>query len=133
VQCSVSFNPKEGTLRGMHYQADPHAEAKVVSCIRGAVFDVILDLRPTSTTYKQWTATELTAENRRSVYVPEGFAHGFQTVGPNSEIMYLISRPYRPEAQRGVRWDDPAFGIQWPDTPERTISERDRSLPDFQG
>ena len=133
LQCSVSFNAREGTLRGMHYQADPHAEAKVVRCTRGAIFDVIIDLRPGSDTYTQWAAVELTADNRRSLYVPEGFAHGFQTLSTDSEVFYQISQRYSPESQRGVRWDDPAFGIEWPEVSERTMSDRDRAWPDFGG
>ena len=133
LQCSVSFNTKKGTLRGMHYQVGPHAEAKIIRCTRGAIFDVIIDLRPGSKTYTRWAAVELTADNRRSLYVPEGFAHGFQTLSPNTEVFYQISQRYVPESQRGVRWDDPAFGIKWPEVSERTISDRDRAWPDFGG
>jgi dTDP-4-dehydrorhamnose 3,5-epimerase len=132
VQCSLSFNPRRGTLRGMHYQAPPHAEAKLVRCTRGAAYDVVLDLRPDSPTYLGWDAVELTEDNRRTVYVPEGCAHGFQTLADMTELFYQMSRPYRPESARGVRWDDPAFGIRWPPAPaERLMSERDRTYPDF--
>lgn len=114
VQCSISFNKQKGTLRGMHYQTPPHAEAKLVRCTLGAIYDVALDLRPASPTLRQWTAVELTADNRRMFYIPEGLAHGFQTLEDNSEMFYQISEFYHPEAARGVRWDDPAFGIEWP-------------------
>lgn len=129
VQCNISFNKKRGTLRGMHYQIAPYQEAKLVRCTRGAIYDVIIDLRPESPTFKQWIAVELTAENRRMLYVPEGFAHGFQTLEDNTEVFYQMSEFYHPECARGVRWDDPAFGIEWPIiTP--ILSERDRSYPD---
>ena len=132
VQCSTSFNRRAGTLRGMHYQAEPHGECKLVRCTAGAAFDVLVDLRPESPTYRAWDGVALSAENRRSVYVPRGVAHGFQTLVDGTELLYLIDTPYVPDAARGVRWDDPAFGIEWPDPPaERTISERDRSFPDY--
>lgn len=130
VQCSSSFNKRKGTLRGMHYQAAPHEEARLVRCTMGAIYDVIIDLRPESPTFKEWMAVELTAENRRMVYVPEGFAHGFQTMEENTEVFYQMSQFYAPESARGVRWDDPAFGIRWP-AGERIISKRDRSYPDY--
>jgi dTDP-4-dehydrorhamnose 3,5-epimerase len=130
VQCSISFNTVRGTLRGMHYQAKPHEEAKVVRCTRGGVHDVIIDLRPDSPTYLLWEAVELSEENRRMLYVPEGVAHGFQTLVDATEVCYQMSEVYRPESARGVRWDDPVFGIRWPDG-ERIISRRDRSYPDF--
>lgn len=130
VQTSVSFNHRAGTLRGMHYQADPHAEAKVVRCTAGAIYDVILDLRPFSPTFKQWLAVELTADNHRMLYIPEGLAHGFQTLVDHSEVLYQMSEFYHPESARGVRWNDPAFGIEWP-AAERIISERDQAFPDF--
>lgn len=131
AQCSVSFNERRGTLRGMHYQAAPHAEAKLVRCTRGALWDVVVDLRPDSPTFRQWFGAELTADNRRMLYVPEGFAHGFQTLEDETEVFYQISVPYVPGAGRGVRWDDPAFGIQWPHADERVMSDRDRGYPDF--
>jgi dTDP-4-dehydrorhamnose 3,5-epimerase len=130
AQCSISFNHKRGTLRGMHYQVAPHEEAKVVCCNRGAIYDVIVDLRPDSPTFIEWLAVELHAENRRMLYIPEGFAHGFQTLEDNTEIFYQISEFYAPEYARGLRWDDAAFGIQWPPA-DRTISVRDRTHPDF--
>jgi dTDP-4-dehydrorhamnose 3,5-epimerase len=130
AQCNISFNPKRGTLRGMHYQIAPHAEVKTVRCTRGAIYDVIVDLRLDSPTFTQWAALELNAENRRILYVPEGFAHGFQTLEDATEVFYEISVSYAPEYARGVRWDDPAFGIQWPPAGRR-ISTRDRTYPNF--
>lgn len=130
VQCSISFNYRRGTLRGLHYQAAPHAEAKLVRCTRGAMYDVAVDLRPDSPTFCRWTAAELTAENRRALYIPEGCAHGFLTLEDNTEVFYQMSEFYHPEAARGVRWNDPAFGIVWP-AEVTVISERDRSYPDF--
>ena len=130
AQCSISFSKARGTLRGMHYQASPFEEAKLVRCTAGAVYDVILDLRADSTTFKRWFAAELTTANRKMLYVPEGFAHGFQTLEDNSEVFYQISEFYRQGYARGVRWNDPAFGITWP-AGEKIISERDRSFPDF--
>jgi dTDP-4-dehydrorhamnose 3,5-epimerase len=130
VQCSVSFNLRRGTLRGMHYQRAPHAEAKLVRCTRGAAYDVALDLRPGSKTFRQWTAVELTEENGRAVYIPEGCAHGFQTRADRTELFYQMSESHHPESAAGVRWNDPAFGIQWPEE-NAIISPRDAALPDF--
>jgi len=130
VQCSVSFNTRRGTLRGVHYQDSPHQEAKLVRCIRGAIFDVAVDLRPHSPTFKRWKAALLTAENRNMLYVPEGCGHGFLTMEDDTEVFYQISEFYAPECSRGVRWNDPAFEIAWPDE-VRVISERDRTYPDF--
>jgi dTDP-4-dehydrorhamnose 3,5-epimerase len=130
VQCSVSFSRKKGTLRGMHYQIAPREEAKLVRCTRGAVYDVIIDLRPDSPSFSRWLAAELTAANGRMLYIPEGFAHGFQTLEDDTEVFYQMSEFYAPEYARGVRWNDPAFGIQWPPA-ERTISLRDDTYPDF--
>lgn len=130
VQCSVSFNKKRGTLRGVHYQAKPHEETKVVRCTRGVIYDVIVDLRPESSTFRKWIAVELSADNRRMLYIPAGLAHGFQSLADDTEVFYQISTPYHPESARGVRWDDPAFGIEWPVT-ERVISDKDRQYPDF--
>ena len=128
VQCNVSYNKNKGTLRGMHYQVAPMAEAKLVSCTRGAIYDVIIDLRPESPTYCQWLAEELNAENRKMIYIPEGFAHGFQTREDETEVFYQMSEFYSPEHALGVRWDDPAFGIEWAlDT--MIISEKDRNYP----
>jgi dTDP-4-dehydrorhamnose 3,5-epimerase len=129
-QCSVSFNRRKGTLRGMHYQRSPHAETKLVRCTQGAVYDVVIDLRPSSPSFRQWFAAELTAHNHRLLYVPEGLAHGFQTLEDDSEVAYQISESWQPQAAAGVRWDDPAFAIQWP-LPVTVIAERDRTFPDF--
>lgn len=131
AQCSVSFNARAGTLRGMHWQAAPHGETKLVRCTRGAVYDVAVDLRAGSPTFKQWVAVDLSAENGRALYIPDGCAHGFQTRADASEVFYQISTPYVPEAGRGARWDDPAFAIDWPDVGARIISARDRAYPDF--
>lgn len=130
VQASVSYNHKPGTLRGMHYQSAPFEEVKLVRCVRGAIYDVVLDLRATSPTFCRWEAFELTEDNLRAVYVPEGCAHGFQTLREASLVAYQISPAYSPEHARGVAWDDPAFGIAWPEA-ERTLSERDRVYPRF--
>lgn len=130
VQINVGFNIKKGTLRGMHYQVPPHAEVKFVRCTRGEVFDVIVDLRPESPTCKRWFGAELSAENHRMLYVPEGFAHGYLTLTDHTEIYYLTSTPYAPECARGTRYNDPAFGIIWPGT-ITTISEKDATCPDF--
>jgi dTDP-4-dehydrorhamnose 3,5-epimerase len=132
AQCSVSFTTRAGTVRGLHYQAAPHAEAKLVRCTRGRIYDVIVDLRPDSPTFKRWTAVELGADDRRMLYVPEGCAHGFQTLADATEVFYQISAAYDPASQRGVRWDDPAFAIVWPDAPARIVSARDRAFPDFE-
>lgn len=130
AQAKTSFNNKAGTLRGMHYQAAPHGETKLVRCTRGALYDVIVDLRPGSSTYKHWTGVELTALNYRMLYVPVNFAHGFITLEDNTEVNYLVSEFYVPEADRGVRWDDPAFGIKWP-RPVEVMSGKDTGWPDF--
>lgn len=131
VQCNVSFNKKKGTLRGMHYQVPPHEEAKLVKCTRGAIYDVIIDLRRQSPTFKQWAAAELSADNRKMLYVPEGFAHGFQTLADDTEVFYQMSEFYHPESAKGVRWDDPVFGIAWPETGCRMISDKDNSYPGY--
>ena len=130
VQCSISFNKKKGTLRGMHFQAKPFEENKLVRCTMGAIYDVIVDLRPGSPTFKKWFAVELTAANRKSIYIPTGFAHGFQTLEEDSEVLYQITEFYHPECARGVRWDDAALKIEWPED-VRTISSRDASYPYF--
>jgi dTDP-4-dehydrorhamnose 3,5-epimerase len=132
VQMSTSFNLRAGTLRGMHYQADPHGEDKIVRCTRGAIYDVAIDLRRGSPTLHHWHGAELSAENGWALWIPKGFAHGFQTLVDDSEVLYAMSVPYVPGAGRGVRWDDPGFGIIWPDPPPggRTISERDATYPD---
>ncbi len=129
-QANVSFNIKKGTLRGMHYQVHPFQEAKLVRCTKGSIFDVIIDLRKESPTFKQWFGVELSHENHKMMYVPEDFAHGFITLEDSSEISYLMSEVYVPNAAATIRWNDPAFNIQWPFQPE-VISERDRSQPDF--
>jgi dTDP-4-dehydrorhamnose 3,5-epimerase len=130
VQCNVSFNKRKGTLRGMHYQAVPFAEAKLVRCTSGSIYDVIIDIRSSSPTFKQHFAIELSAANRKMLYIPEEFAHGFQTLEDDTEVFYQMSQYFSPEHARGVRWDDPAFGIEWPED-ERIIVERDRNYPDF--
>ena len=130
VQCNVSFNERKGTLRGMHYQAAPFAEAKLVRCTSGSIYDVIIDLRPTSATFKKHFAVELSAENGRVLYIPEDFAHGFQTLQNDTEVFYQMAQRYSAEHARGVRWNDPAFGIEWPEG-ERIIIERDQNYPDF--
>ncbi len=133
VQCGASYNRSKGTLRGMHYQAKPHGEAKLVRVTRGAIYDVAIDLRPHSPTFKRWMAVELSLDNRKLLFLPEGLAHGFQTLADDTEVFYQMSAPYHPESARGVRWDDPAFAITWPSVERLIISERDRSFPDFQG
>ena len=130
AQCSTSFNKRKGTLRGMHYQVRPFAETKVVRCTRGALYDVIVDLRRDSPTFMRWFATELADDDDRMLYIPEGLAHGFQTLQDRTEVFYQISTPYAPDSARGVRWNDPAFGIEWPIT-EPFMSERDRNYSDF--
>ncbi len=137
VQCSISFNRKKGTLRGMHYQAPPHEEAKIVRCITGAIYDVVIDLRPGSPAYKRWYALELRSsgppeapDRYRMLYVPEGFAHGYQTLEDNTELLYQIAEYYHPETARGIRWNDAAFQIPWP-LPNPVMSEKDRNYPDF--
>ena len=126
VQSSISVNSRKGTLRGMHYQVDPHEEVKLVRCTMGAIYDVIVDLRPGSPTYRKWQAFELTAENQRQLYIPAGFAHGFQTLTEGAGVSYLISNFYEPSASTGVSYDDPALGIRWP-LPVAAISDRDKA------
>jgi dTDP-4-dehydrorhamnose 3,5-epimerase len=130
VQCNISFNRVKGTLRGMHYQVDPFEEAKLVRCTAGALFDVAVDIRPTSPTFGRHVALELTAENRRMLYIPAGCAHGFMTLADNTEVFYQMSAAHAPEHSRGFRWDDPAFALEWP-LRVAVISDRDRSYPDF--
>lgn len=132
VQCNMSYNRRRGTLRGMHYQVEPHAEAKFVRCVRGSLYDVIADIRPDSPTYLNWMGMELTASNRQMLYVPEGFAHGFQTLEDDTEAFYQVSAPYVREAERGIRWNDAVLAIEWPHVDERTISKKDAEWPDFQ-
>ncbi len=128
AQCSVSFNAHRGTLRGMHYQASPHAEAKLVRCTAGAAYDVIVDIRPHSATYRGWFGTELSAANRRALFVPPGFAHGFLSLSDAAEIHYMVSVPHAPQLSGGFRWNDPAIGIVWP-MPPAVISPRDAGWP----
>jgi dTDP-4-dehydrorhamnose 3,5-epimerase len=130
VQCGISYNVRAGTLRGMHWQDEPHAEAKLVRCTRGAMYDVIVDLRAEAPTYCQWCGIVLTAESYRMLYVPRGVAHGFQTLEDDTEVFYQMSHRYSPESARGVRWNDPVFAIKWP-LAVTSISERDQSYPDF--
>jgi dTDP-4-dehydrorhamnose 3,5-epimerase len=135
VECNISYNKRKGTLRGMHFQRAPHAQAKLVRCTRGALYDVIIDLRSDSPTRRQWLGVELSAENRLTLYVPKGFAHGFQTLMDETELYYQMSAAYVPTAADGVRWNDPAFQIEWPDNDgqERIIIARDKQYPDFTG
>lgn len=130
-QCNISFNKKKDTLRGMHYQVAPHEEAKLVRCTRGSIFDVIIDLRRLSRTYGRHFGVVLSEQDRNMLYIPGGFAHGFQTLADSTEVFYQMSESYHPESARGVRWDDPAFGIEWPRAERRLISGRDGSWPDF--
>lgn len=130
VQCDVSFNTYKGTLRGMHFQGNPHEEAKLVRCTRGAIYDVIVDIRKGSPTYMQWAAMELTAENRKMAYIPEGFAHGFQTLEDKCEVFYQMSEMYHPRHARGIRWNDPSLAIRWP-LPSPIVSPKDASYSDF--
>jgi dTDP-4-dehydrorhamnose 3,5-epimerase len=128
-QWSTSFNNRRGTLRGLHFQASPYEETKLVSCTRGAVFDVAVDVRPASPSHGMWVGVELSADNGSTIYIPAGFAHGFQTLTDNAEVRYHISERYHPEAARGVCWDDPDLAIAWPETEHRLMSSRDRGLP----
>jgi len=131
VQANLAYTESKGTLRGLHYQAAPYGEAKLLRCIRGAMYDVILDLRPESATFKQWLGVELSAENGRALYVPEGFAHGYLTLEDHTEAFYPVSQFYTPGAEQGIRWNDPAFGIDWPIKENLVLSDKDRSWPDY--
>jgi dTDP-4-dehydrorhamnose 3,5-epimerase len=132
AQCNASLNFRRDTLRGMHYQAEPHGESKLVRCVRGAIFDVAVDLRRDSPSFCGWHGVELNANSPRAFYIPAGLAHGFQTLADDTEVLYQMGHRYVPEAARGVRFDDPAFGIEWPEPHRaRTVSERDHSYPDF--
>jgi dTDP-4-dehydrorhamnose 3,5-epimerase len=133
AQSNIAYNKTRGTLRGMHYQVGPHAETKLVRCVRGSIYDVIIDLRADSPTFKEWLGVELTAEKRRMLLVPKGFAHGYQTLEDDVEVFYQSSAFYAPEAEAGVRWDDPAFGIAWPNARDPLLSAKDRSWPDYDG
>jgi dTDP-4-dehydrorhamnose 3,5-epimerase len=130
AQCNLAFNHKKGTLRGMHFQRAPHEQVKVVRCCRGAVLDVIIDLRPESPAFRQWARVELSADNRRMLYIPAGLAHGYITLTDDAEVAYQASTPWAPQSEGGVRWNDPAFGIEWP-SPPVVISAKDASWPDF--
>jgi dTDP-4-dehydrorhamnose 3,5-epimerase len=132
VQSSVSYNVRRGTVRGMHYQVAPNEEAKVVRCTSGSIFDVIVDVRPVSPTYRRWESIELTAENHRMLYIPAGMAHGFQTLEDDTEVQYEISTRYFPHSARGFRWSDPSVGISWPISSDLIISAKDRALPSFE-
>lgn len=131
VQCNISYNEKKGTLRGMHYQLSPYEETKLVRCTRGSIFDVIVDLRPDSSTYLEWYGVILSETNHRMLYIPKGFAHGFQTLEDHAEVFYQMSDWYQPDAAAGLRWNDPRIGIEWPNTSERIISERDMNFGDY--
>jgi len=131
VESAISFNEKKGTLRGMHYQTSPHSQAKIVRCTMGSMYDVILDLRTGSPTFKQWVGLELSGSNRLMLYIPKGFAHGFQTLEDKTEVFYNMSDIYAPDSSRGVRWNDPAFGVLWPLPRNVIMNERDRSYADF--
>ncbi len=131
AQSNLSFSRRAGTLRGMHYQVYPHQETKLVRCTKGALYDVIIDIRPESPTYMKWFGAELTEDNHRMLYVPRGFAHGFQSLVDNVEVFYHVTQFFTPGAERGIRWDDPAFHIAWPEIEARTISEKDRNWPAY--
>ena len=130
AQCNMSVNHRKGTLRGMHYQTAPHQETKLVRCVRGAIFDAIIDLRPESPTFGQWAGFELTEESSKMLYVPGEFAHGYLTLTEQTEVIYQVSAFYSPECERGIRWNDPAFGIKWPILPE-VVSDKDAAHPLF--
>lgn len=129
-QCNVSYNRRRGTVRGMHYQADPHPEIKLVRCTNGAIVDAIVDLRPDSPTHRRWFSVELSAGNRRALYIPAGMAHGFQTLADDVEVLYMMSEYYHGDLARGVRWNDPAFDLEWPE-PITVIAEKDLAFPDY--
>ena len=131
VENNISYSRSRGTIRGMHYQAAPHGQAKLVRCTRGAIYDVAVDLRRDSPTYREWVGVELTAENRSMLYVPGDCGHGFQTLVDDTEVFYMVSQPYVPESGRGFRWDDPAFQIEWRETQELILIKRDQEYPDF--
>ena len=131
VQFNTSFSKKKGMLRGLHYQVSPHQEAKLIRCVKGAIFDVMIDLRKKSPTYMQWDGLELRADTYKMVYIPEGVAHGFQTLEDETEIFYPVSDLYSPDLERGIRWNDPAFNIKWPEVPNRVLSEKDKNWSDY--
>lgn len=131
VQCNLSFNAIKGTLRGIHYQIEPYAEAKIIRCTSGKIYDVIVDLRPKSSTYLQWLGFELSAENRKMLYIPEDFAHGYLTLADNTEVFYQVSQFYSPGSESGIRWNDPLINIKWPNMSDLIISEKDKNWPDL--
>jgi dTDP-4-dehydrorhamnose 3,5-epimerase len=131
VQANLTFSPQKGTLRGLHYQIAPHQEIKLVRCTRGAIYDVIIDLRPESPTCRHWLGTELTADNHAMTYIPGGFAHGYQILMDDTEVFYQVAQFYAPEYERGIRWNDPAFGIEWPIASPLILSEKDKRWPDY--
>jgi dTDP-4-dehydrorhamnose 3,5-epimerase len=131
VQINLSFNKYRGIIRGLHYQTTPYEEAKLFRCTRGAIYDVIIDLRPESPTYLKWAGFELTADNRKMLYVPENFANGYQALSDNAEVFYLVSQFYSPDSEKGIRYNDPAFNIEWPEKDDSVISEKDRCWPDY--
>lgn len=133
VQSNIAFNKHKGTLRGLHYQISPYEETKLIRCTKGSIYDVIVDLRVSSPSYMKWIGVELTDDNYRMLYVPEGFAHGYQTLEDNSEVTYQVTQFYTPDAERGIRWNDPSFNISWLITAEMIISEKDQSWPDYHG
>jgi dTDP-4-dehydrorhamnose 3,5-epimerase len=132
VQANLAASRNKGTLRGMHYQVAPHQEAKLVRCTKGAIYDVIIDLRPDSTTYGEWFGIELSMADHKMIYVPENFAHGYQTLKNDTEVYYLVSAFYSPTHEKGLRWNDPTFGIKWPEIKKIVISEKDQNWPDYQ-
>jgi dTDP-4-dehydrorhamnose 3,5-epimerase len=131
VQSNLAVTRHAGTLRGLHYQVYPYEEVKLIRCTRGSIYDVIVDLRPHSPTYKEWIGVELTADNHLMILAPAGFGHGYQTLEKDCEVSYQVSQAYRPDAEKGIRWNDPLFGIEWPISPPRLISEKDKNLPDY--
>jgi len=131
VQNNITYSARRGTLRGLHYQIPPHEEPKLVRCTQGAIYDVIVDLRPESPTYMQWLGMELTAENRKMIYMPGGFAHGYQILMDDTEVFYQVGTFYAPQYERGIRWDDPAFAIEWPINPPVVLSEKDKHWTDY--
>ncbi|MCB8976629.1 MAG: dTDP-4-dehydrorhamnose 3,5-epimerase [Ardenticatenaceae bacterium] len=132
VQANLTHSEKKGTLRGLHYQIRPHKEVKLVHCPRGAIYDVIVDMRPDSPTYLEWISVELTAENRKMIYIPGDFAHGYQTLADDSEVYYQVGQFYAPDFEQGIQWDDPALNIKWPDPSNPILSEKDKMWPEFQ-
>jgi dTDP-4-dehydrorhamnose 3,5-epimerase len=131
VQCNISFNLQCATIRGLHYQVSPHEETKIVRCIRGGIYDVVIDLRKNSPSYMSWIGVNLNSENRKMIYIPTGFAHGYQTLTSETEIYYQVDQYYNPKAEQGIRWDDPAFSIDWPISKNCIVSEKDRAWPNF--